>query len=597
MSRLNKAVFALLFAAWASSMAQVNEPAWMASGSRLRQGLILYLRLEEASGTRYDRSMSGNHMTSNNSVGQSSGKVGNCASFASSSTQWLSKNSPVGIPSGNSPWTLTFWVNMTNKPTSGQSRDMAGRWSYGSGITNRSFFVGYLGTSDKFYSVVSSNGNASTTLTSTNFGAASAGTWYFVCSRYDGSTLYLSVNAGAEDTLSYPNGIFNTGTNAFTIGCQLVNNAPSTPSSSLNMNGFMDEIAMWNRALSTNEIAKVYNNGTGNTFPLFRSSQSGPSISSPAPFEVVQRTGTNADLLVSGLVGSGTHTIEARFNGGSWVAIQSSASGTFSGTLTNQVQGQGNLEVRWSDNVSMTSTNQYVGIGDVFAIGGQSNAMGFGFNNQSYSGGGLKATAFRLSYVWSDLIDPVSSNAGQVDTIYDDANALGSVWPLIATHFFTNQTIPISFVPCASDGSDIAHWQPSGALTNRSVLLGATSWRSKYATRGVKAMLWWQGETDAKNNVSQSTYYTNLTNMTASFLAVTGAKVMSCKFQNCTNLSSGQQAPIIAAIGQAWSSDPNSQQGPDLTDIDSDDGFHLRSDSKLATAAERWWNAIKTAFY
>lgn len=315
-------------------------------------------------------------------------------------------------------------------------------------------------------------------------------------------------------------------------------------------------------------------------------------------FQTFQRTGTNGSFVVSGNVGTGTHDIQARFNGAAWTTIASSASGTYSATLTNQIQGQGWLEVRWADKPWQEVGVNYVGIGDLFLVAGQSNAGGRGTNPQSYSSGnGIKATLFGNDYLWHDLTDPTDNRTNQVDIVSRDSG-MGSVWPLVATFVLTNNGCPIAFIPCALSATASGSWLPGSNHQDRTTLYGSMVYRG-IQVGGVKAVLWWQGETDATLGHSQAVYFNNLTNITASIKVDLGVNLMPCKFQTCSDPPTNAGEGVIwSAIGQAWAGDTNTITGPDFTSLTTapEDTFHLITDSKLASAASLWFATMKTAF-
>jgi len=323
-------------------------------------------------------------------------------------------------------------------------------------------------------------------------------------------------------------------------------------------------------------------------------------IATPLVNTVFQRTGSTGNIPITGIVGIGVHTIEARFNGGAWVAITSAVGTNFSGTLSNQVQGQGSLQVRWQDNTAVVSTRTNIGIGDIFVIAGQSNASGRGTGTtQVYSHATLRASLFDNAYNWSNLTDPSDSDVGQVDSVSTDTTAHNSPWLPLATSAMGGQSVPVAFVSCAKGGSSISQWQPSANHTNRATLYGSMIYRALQVAP-VKAVLWWQGENDFGTN--QSYYYTNFTNMSATIFSDLGVKVLPCKLQHCdtntVNQSDAQQAVINAAIGQAWANDPNTLAGPDLSGLETEpeDTVHLLTNAKLSSAAALWWSAIQAAY-
>ena len=108
------------------------------------------------------------------------------------------------------------------------------------------------------------------------------------------------------------------------------------------------------------------------------------TLTTPASLQVFQRSGTTGDIAIAGTFsGGGTHDIEASFNGGAYQTIDEDASGTFSGTLASQAQGQGTVTVRFVDDPGVTATAIHVGIGDVYVLAGQSNMSGRGTVAQS----------------------------------------------------------------------------------------------------------------------------------------------------------------------------------------------------------------------
>ena len=213
--------------------------------------------------------------------------------------------------------------------------------------------------------------------------------------------------------------------------------------------------------------------------------------------------------------------MEGRFNGGAWTPLTSySESGlTFSGTLPSQAQGQGTLEIRCTAHPSEYNTVSDIGIGDVFIIAGQSNAVGQGTSNQAYSGS-LKATLFANSYTYENCLDPTDSSVDQVDTVSLDPFPTGSVWPLIATEIMADQNVPVMFIPCAKGGTAISQWQPGVNHQDRSTLYGSMIYRALQQSNGVKAVLWWQGESDALAGQSPAYYSAQLAALATSIIGV-----------------------------------------------------------------------------
>lgn len=321
------------------------------------------------------------------------------------------------------------------------------------------------------------------------------------------------------------------------------------------------------------------------------------TLDTPQSYQVIQRDGSGANIPVRGTVHSGGGTVEARWNGGDWTAI-GTASGDFSLTLDNQAQGQGTLDVRI--NGASQITREYVGVGDVFVIAGQSNAVGAGTNNQSYSHATLRGGLFANSYLYKNLTDPTDSNTGQVDTVSSDSLAtMGSMWPLLATLFMADQSVPVMFIPCAKSSSSIADWQPGADHQDRSTLYGSMVYRALQQPNGVKAVLFHQGERDAQLNTAQATYNSNLDTLANAIMADLGVPLMPAKLQQLSvgYDPEGWYATINAAIADAWADNANVEAGADFSALGPfTDGVHFQTDAELQDGADGWWAALVAAF-
>ena len=106
---------------------------------------------------------------------------------------------------------------------------------------------------DRFSFVVTSGGDQVITHSTT---AVQRGVWYHVGGTYDGTTATLWVNGLAEAS-AYAGFALDYGTSPVFIG------TTGVPGVYVNMlAGIIDEPAIYNRALSTNEIAAIYNAGS-----------------------------------------------------------------------------------------------------------------------------------------------------------------------------------------------------------------------------------------------------------------------------------------------------------------------------------------------
>ena len=314
------------------------------------------------------------------------------------------------------------------------------------------------------------------------------------------------------------------------------------------------------------------------------------TITSPAPYQIIQRHGGVANIPIRGTVDA-SGTVEARFNGGDWQPIAQGANGAFSGALENQPQGQGALEVRLADASDVTAAVPYVGIGDVFVIAGQSNASGRGDHLQSAGHDWLKAALFGNDYLWRELSDPTDRDAGQVDSVSVDFEAAGSVWTLVAGHYLNATGVPVAFVPAAKGGSSITAWQPGRDPFDRATLYGSMAYRARLT--GAKAVLWWQGETDALDGMAQADYQRQFSQLATAVRRDLGIPIMPALIHNSMAIPDDSEAAVRRAVVDAVNALATVLLGPDLSDLASDDQYHLRSDANLQTAAERWWQAMQ----
>jgi hypothetical protein len=224
----------------------------------LRVGLAAYWPLNETatSGdvTAEDWTKRGNNLASNNSVLSISGLQGNARQFVAANTEYLSRASNTDLTLGNGDWTLAFWF-----------------WR--ASLTGQQVLLAKDTTSLREFNVTSSFANDTSLFTlslfntsgvSRNITASSAQTanaWNFVVARHVGSTGVTTLRV-------------NTAVSTYTRTGSPVEEwaAQSIPweigrrgflGGTLYLDGYIDECAKWNRALSDSELDTLYNSGAG----------------------------------------------------------------------------------------------------------------------------------------------------------------------------------------------------------------------------------------------------------------------------------------------------------------------------------------------
>lgn len=317
-------------------------------------------------------------------------------------------------------------------------------------------------------------------------------------------------------------------------------------------------------------------------------------VSTPDSYQVFQRNGSNlSDMRIFGRYTGNATAIEASFNGGAYQTIDSVlTNGFYDGILTAQAAGQGDLVVRFTNNTSVSTTVPLVGVGDVFIVAGQSNAVGRGQNPQSYSHPTLKASVFRADDAWRELTDP--------SDIFTDQ---GSAWPLVATYVMDSQEVPVAFLTTATGATGLVSpqdWKKNGTGQKRYEAALLRVLRSHI--NSAKAVLWYQGETDAGGGVSRSNYLAGqqaLTNNFATDIAGAPKTIIASLSQiNKPGTTELELDTIRLSQQDAWNSGGNNLYGPVLYDLGPHaDGGHIYTDSDMQKLAARWWSAIEKHYY
>jgi len=207
-------------------------------------GLLGHWSFDEGSGLiANDSSGKGNHATLYNGPIWETGancKKGSCLNFDGVNDYALA--SVNNLPKGNSPRTILAWVKPLN------SVNYYGIVGYGNGdCTGKQFYFGRFGTNLNFW-----GGCMDTNFSSFSFPLSQ---WTFVGISFDGSTVKAFKNGNFVQQFS-PSSI-NTPSSVtkFVMGAESTTNGVDFRSY---FNGLLDEIYLFNRALSDSEILSIY---------------------------------------------------------------------------------------------------------------------------------------------------------------------------------------------------------------------------------------------------------------------------------------------------------------------------------------------------
>jgi hypothetical protein len=220
----------------------------------LTLGLLSYWKLDTYDTDEWiDSSGNGNSVIGYNDVLIGTGLISGCAEIRSSYGSYLSTYT-TNFDIGTGDISISAWIKPVSYGSGGYT-DLAGsvfdfRSSAGTGEWLLIF-------NDAGKLIVWQNGVAYTSTTT-----ISLNTWTnIIISRKSGTTSFYingSLNGTFADTENFQS-------QSFTFGGPVDN--PSDPDF-LHYNGNIDEVGVWNRALSASEVTLLYNSGTGLTYPF-----------------------------------------------------------------------------------------------------------------------------------------------------------------------------------------------------------------------------------------------------------------------------------------------------------------------------------------
>lgn len=227
-------------------------------------GLISYWKLEEASGTR-DDAHGPNNLTSVNSVGQGTGIIGNCASFATASERYLNITdaAQTGLDITGS-FSISLWAKFTSAPGNPEARFLISKWvDTSAGSTTQGYRFFWFNDGTNHLRIQNSTLGTDTGTFDYDNAAPSLNTWYHYVFVFNAAaslgsrgTLYINGSAITPTSDGLLGSVFNNAQD-FRIG----GNNPS--STTTDMDGLIDEVGIWNRTLSAAEVTALYNSGAG----------------------------------------------------------------------------------------------------------------------------------------------------------------------------------------------------------------------------------------------------------------------------------------------------------------------------------------------
>lgn len=221
------------------------------ANAALTDSLEAYWKLDEASGNMTDE-VAGYVLVESGSVDAITGILNSGQRFINSDSDKLAIADNAALSFGDEDMTLSFWYYKANSG----SYISVGKWDTGTSL-NHEWGVRFNANKLEFY--VSNNGTSAGAVASSADLANSA--WYHVVCYHDATAneIGLIINDGTPVTTSYSGGI-RDGTQPFEIG------GSNTYYSSLYT---IDEVGVWRRVLTSEEITQLYNSGSGLSYDSF----------------------------------------------------------------------------------------------------------------------------------------------------------------------------------------------------------------------------------------------------------------------------------------------------------------------------------------
>jgi len=234
-------------------------------GDDLRTSLAAWWSMDEASGNRADSHTNGYTLTDENTVTTATAVVGaNAALFDDANTEKLTRaNGAEAWHLNTADFTIAAWVKFTAFDTGAPQMIFS---TGGSTNTNEGHEVGVDAVGQDSY-IQMSNGTTRIRDTTTPFDIASplaTATWYYFIWEFDRSAnVTIMVNDSAQSSFAMDISSQSADDIAGSYELRLGTRASANGRF---LNGALDEVAIWNRVLTSAEKTWLYNSGSGRAY-------------------------------------------------------------------------------------------------------------------------------------------------------------------------------------------------------------------------------------------------------------------------------------------------------------------------------------------
>jgi hypothetical protein len=216
-------------------------------------------------------------------------------------------------------------------------------------------------------------------------------------------------------------------------------------------------------------------------------------VEAPMPRAVYQRhAGNTGEIPVRGVMSIPADRVEARVAGGDWAVVSAAPDAqVFDGRFTAPA-GWHRVELRAFDDDALVAETwvEPVGVGEVFITAGQSNSANHG--GTPLTPVDPRVSARGLSG-WQPAADPQPVATGNG----------GSPWSALGDLLAARFDVPIGLLSVGVGGTTVGQWQPAAA---DALYLRLTWALGVVGLDGARAVLWHQGESDARSGTTAETY-------------------------------------------------------------------------------------------
>jgi len=237
----------------------------------LTDNLVSYWDLNETDGARFDSTIRDNDLTDNNSVLYGAGILGNAGDFEATDTEFLSivagDQTDLAI---SSDFSISLWAKFESLPTAGNAEFLVARKDL--------YMLGAVyNTAGTYKFILNIDGTSKLIEWVPNLG-----TWYHIVEIYDASAGTIDVyvddtpltqQTGLPNSIPTTDATFYIGSDGYGTG--------------YTMDGLIDEVGVWDRILTSDEITALYNGGVGVAYPFGEGEEasSTPATTTPLVYE------------------------------------------------------------------------------------------------------------------------------------------------------------------------------------------------------------------------------------------------------------------------------------------------------------------------